>query len=196
MSNRIEGITGVVLAGGKGSRMRNTDKSRLSAGTETFVDLSLKSLSFCGELMIISNNPHIHHNRGADVYPDIFPDCGPLGGLYTGLKKAKNNRIILLACDMPFVTEALMRRIASYPFEGNALLPIAHGRQQPICAVYSTSLIPLIEEFIEKKEFMIVRMLDKTKVDYLDLSAEDTGNHFININTPSDYERYIKPFRS
>ena len=99
----ISDVTGVLLAGGKSRRM-GQDKRFLSVGPGTLYGRSLAVLRAVFEQVVVvvaQDSPSIEAE--VPVLRDLIPDCGSLGGLYTGLKQAGTEWVFAVACDMPFL---------------------------------------------------------------------------------------------
>ena len=106
----ITDVTGILLAGGKSRRM-GRDKRFLPVGEETLFARSLAALRsiFQRVLVVVAqDSPPI--DTDAIVLRDLVPDCGSLGGLYTGLKEAGTDWVFAVACDMPFLDPATVRQ--------------------------------------------------------------------------------------
>src|SRR4030067_2718582 len=99
-------MTGVILTGGKSSRM-GQDKALLSIGG---VQLIKRMLDVFGalfdEILVVTNKTGRHAGSGYREVTDIIPDCGPLGGIYTGLSSASSDRIFVAPCHLPFLRES------------------------------------------------------------------------------------------
>ena len=96
------GVTGVLLAGGKSRRM-GEDKRYLVVGEQTLLERGLDLLrSIFQEVLVVIAQDSPPLDVDARVVRDLVPDCGSLGGLYTGLTQATTLYIFVVACDMPF----------------------------------------------------------------------------------------------
>ena len=128
-------ITGIILAGGKSSRM-GTDKGILELNGRKMVDYVIKALTpNVDEIIIIANNKN-YNNLGYKVYRDIIKNCGPMGGIYTGLMKSKTKNNMLVCCDIPNISSIIIEYIIISAGEEAALVPIHNGQAEPLCAVY------------------------------------------------------------
>jgi molybdenum cofactor guanylyltransferase len=115
------------------------------------------------------------------IRKDLLPRCGPLGGIYTGLKRTKASAVLFLPCDSPFLSAGLLRRFIDR-FEGKrALFGQAHGRPGfPI--LLPRSLLPLIHEQIRAGKFALHDLARATKARFVRVTADQA----FNINTPED----------
>ena len=177
----------IVLSGGNSSRI-NADKAFLElTGNKTIIENITKCLKdIFSEIIIVANNADDYRFLGYKVVPDLIKGKGPLGGIYTGLKAIKESNAFVLACDMPFVNIDLIRHMLK--FNGfDAVVPRFDGYIEPLHAVYSKNMLPLIESQIEKNELKISETVKKIKnikyVEKEEIEKFDKGRLcFFNIN--------------
>ena len=151
----IDDITGVVLAGGRGSRMGGVDK-----GLQNFngIPLALHTLMRLqpqvGEVMVNANrNLGAYEAIGAPVWPDVVGDyAGPLAGFLTGLERCETGWLVTVPCDTPLFPQDLVARLAQSAQEQDADIAMAaareedgHTRTQP---VFSLMRVDLMENLI------------------------------------------------
>jgi len=190
----ITDVTGVLLAGGKSRRM-GEDKRFVFVGQRTLFERSCAVLCELFEqvcVVIAQDSPSLQAD--VPVVRDLIPDCGSLGGLYTGLRWAKTQHIFLAACDMPFLNPEIILHMVRLKDEADVVISRWATRLQPTHAVYSRDCLPVIEEMMKvhnrKIQSMIdhpvlrVRVIDETEIRHID----HDGRSMFNINTPSDLE--------
>src|SRR3970040_2689113 len=98
-----------ILAGGQARRLDGRDKGALPVAGVRVIDRQLEALRpLTSRIVIVGGPPDRYGDVGVPVVPDLLPDAGPLGGLYTALHGA-SARIIVLACDLPFVSSPFLR---------------------------------------------------------------------------------------
>lgn len=186
-----------ILAGGQGKRMGGQDKSLLTLKGKTFFSLLVERLK--GEfdqIYISSNGPEIF--EGYLVIRDLYPPCGPLGGIGSVLETAKEDLIFFIACDMPLLQKSLidlMKIQWSRSFDG--LVPRdREGRWIPTCGLYSKKILPQIRENIAQKNYRISALFSQSKIKALDPAlwekVDPEGLSFLNVNTPAEYEELRK----
>jgi molybdenum cofactor guanylyltransferase len=144
----ITDVTGVLLAGGKSRRM-GEDKRFILVGQETLFDRSLTVLRELFEavcVVIAQDSPPLQAD--VPVVRDLIPDCGSLGGLYTGLRLAKTQHIFVVACDMPFLTPHVIRHMVQLKDSADIVISRWATRLQPTHAVYGRKCLPVIEEMM------------------------------------------------
>lgn len=107
----ISGVTGVVLAGGASRRM-GQDKALLVWQGQTLLSRTVDCLSsLCDEIIVVGPERDVQLAPCARVVADILPNSGPLGGLYTGMREARNSVVLALACDLPHVHAGALTRL-------------------------------------------------------------------------------------
>src|SRR3954447_11955988 len=111
-----EDIAGLILAGGRGSRMGGVDKGLQShRGMPLAMHAVLRLAPQIGELMINANrNLGAYEALGVPVWPDSLPDyAGPLAGFLTGLERCETPYLVTVPCDTPQFPEDLVARLAA-----------------------------------------------------------------------------------
>ena len=130
---------------------------------------------------------------GAEVVPDVFPRRGPLGGLYSALRQCTEERLLLVGCDMPFLSPALLRLVLGEPGNWEAVVPLVNGVPQTLHAAYSRECLPAVEELMRKEGPGLVDLLKVINVRYLEeepLKRLDPQlRSFFNVNTEGDLAR-------
>jgi len=188
----ITDVTGVLLAGGKSRRM-GEDKRFLSVGEETLFERSLGVLRsvFQRVLVVIAqDSPALQSD--VPVYRDLIPECGSLGGLYTGLKQAVTPYVFVVACDMPFLNPATICSFMEFKGDYDVVMAKLENGLHPMHALYHRQCLPVMEDLMKAQELKIQRLaahpsLRVRLITPDELSAIDPdGRSFYNVNTPSD----------
>lgn len=183
-----QGITGVILAGGKNSRM-GTDKGLLKVEGKRIVERIIMALeSEVDEIIIISNGNNYDY-LGYKIYDDLIKDCGPMGGIYTALSHSSAPKSFVVSCDMPFVSKELVNFIIENSDDCEIAIPLNGKMLEPLCAVYDTSCKEQFEVLLKRKEWKMQDSLDHFKVKRIQIPENIFAeNCFENINTPAEYE--------
>lgn len=187
-------MNAAVLAGGKGSRMNYTDKSKLLFNDKTFLEIIISKMIDFETIMVISNrNISEYKDIKAQFHKDLIKDIGPLGGIYTALQKSENQHVFVTSCDMPFISTEYIRQICSHN-SYDIVVPVYKGRYEMLFALYSQNCLPRIQEMIEEKRYKITGLFDDQS---LSVKKVDVDNSFIstlrNINTEKDYLELTTP---
>ena len=143
-----DSITGLILAGGA-SRRFGADKARAAVEGRTMIARVFEAVSAVTEEVLVSvrEGGEDYGLPGVRVVEDAVPGAGPLAGLEAGLRACRTPWLLVVACDMPFLTpdalEAIKRRRA--PGLDAVVAQTPDGRLQPLCACYATRILPVVE---------------------------------------------------
>ena len=186
-------MTGIVLAGGKSSRM-GLNKAFIEFGGRRLIEATVGRLArLFPEVLIVANDLDLYAYLGMRVIADLIPDSGSLGGIYTGLSVATTPKAFVVACDMPFLSGDLIALLVREAEDWDVVVPRAAGELQPMHAVYAKSCLPFIKEAIEAGRFKIAGFFPKVKVKTIEepkLREVDPGLlGLMNVNTPHELER-------
>lgn len=185
-------ISAAILAGGRARRFGGADKAALVIDGRRILDRQLAALSpLTDDICIVANDPDRYAGCQTRVIADAIPGAGPLGGLYSALSAARYDPVLVLACDLPFVTGAALRGLAdAYAPEWDAVVPQSTRGREPLCAVYARRCANAIRHRIERRELKLEDLLDALHVRELARGALDDEDWlFENVNTPHDYAR-------
>lgn len=182
-----------ILAGGKSRRM-GQDKAFLEFEGVPMIHRVINAVNpHVKNIVIIANDPQdkLLKSIGPLVYEDKIRGLGPLSGLYTAFEATGAGELLLVACDMPLILPEIIELLISYPdWSGDALIPVAGGREQGLLAVYRRSAIEKVRDKIESQSIQFDEFrkgLDKTLIaeDAIKLLDPDLRS-FKNINRPED----------
>ncbi|MDQ3100895.1 MAG: molybdenum cofactor guanylyltransferase [Bacteroidota bacterium] len=183
------GWTGVVLAGGKSSRM-GKDKALIEINGRTLLDHALDKLQARVSDLLVIGDPQKYGHVGPFVIADEAPDQGPLIGLITAMRYASNDRLLVLACDMPNVTDRLLERLQREL--GNftdAVVPKHRDRIEPLCAAYHRRCERHFREMWRNGDLKVQNALRGLRIHELELEPGSDGwpiDLFSNVNRPED----------
>ena len=190
MDGPFPDVAAFILAGGKSTRM-GTDKA--------FVPLEGRPLlaRALDLARSISSDVHIVGDAAkfapfAPVVEDIFPACGPLGGIHAALRASDKELNAILAVDLPFVSFALLQFLITRArnSKATATLARADGFWQPLCAVYRRDFAEAAESALRVGHYKIDPLFDKVPVQGITQEelemAGFTPAIFRNLNTPEE----------
>jgi molybdenum cofactor guanylyltransferase len=176
--------------------MGGADKAALAVGDARIIDRQLAALSaVADDVRIVANDRQRYAALGVRVIPDLVPDRGPLGGLHAALLDASHDRVLVLACDLPFVTAALLERLVSESGTGeeiDAVLPRSARGLEPLCALYMKRCAGRVLARLERGDLAVAGLVDDLRVREIGpeaLAPYDDGSLFENVNTPHDHAR-------
>lgn len=195
-------ITAVILAGGQ-SRRLGRDKAVEPFGGEPLIRrvirLASEAVSACQVMVVVADEARaaalpLNDNHLTAV--DLFPDCGSLGGIYTGLNASSSEWSLVTACDMPFLSAPLLAHMVSLRDGVDAVVPVVDGRPEPTHALYTRRCLPAIETRLRAGQLKISGFFDDVAVHYVpesDIRRFDPDLlSFFNINRPEDLSRAVE----
>ncbi len=183
----------IIQAGGKSSRM-GTDKLFIPFRGQELIEWVIGRLAnLTDDLVIISNQPEKLKYLNQAVYPDAITGIGPLAGLFTGLKHARYERVVMVACDMPFVNSSLLREEVRLldEMQVDVVIPAPGGKTEPLHAAYRReTCLPVIEAGIRSGMRRLIEWHPLVRVHTMEDSEinkyDPAGLAFMNINNPAD----------
>jgi molybdopterin-guanine dinucleotide biosynthesis protein A len=194
-SNLIKEVTGLILAGGKSSRF-GRNKALVEVGGIRLIERVIRVMgSVFQKLIIITNTPDEYAYLKLPMIEDLIKGLGPLGGLYTGLESITTEFGFFVACDMPFLSEPLIRHIIEFKDEFDVILPKIDWKIEALHGLYNKSCLPSIRELIDSRQYQVIRFFPKMRVKYLDEAEirkyDPELKTFFNINEPREMPSHI-----
>jgi molybdenum cofactor guanylyltransferase len=185
-------VTGVLLAGGKSRRM-GVDKRFLELGGETLLRraLSVYERLFRDILIVVAEPVPELRALGHEIVTDLIPGCAALGGLYTGLSRARSPRVFAAACDMPFLNSAVIGHLLEFGDDDVVMPKLATGLQ-PMHAVYAKTCLPYFEQMMAINNLSIQSVVEHHTLRTRYVPEEPLRTldpqllSFLNLNTPED----------
>lgn len=186
---------GFITAGGRSSRM-GTDKAWLELDGRAIIEHVIAALVPVTTSVAIIANSADYARLGFPVFADRETGIGPLEAVRTALASANSSRIVLVGCDLPFVTAELFRFLLSIPGNHNAVVPVGADRKlEPLCAIYRPEALHVVTDLIARGERKISILFDRlsTRIVAFDELRHLEGSElfFENVNTPEDYLQAI-----
>ncbi len=146
--------TGAILAGGRARRLGGLNKAGLvlHPSGASILDRQLTRLSrVVDRTIIIANDPEKFTGAGVPVIADLVSDGGALGALYTAVHSAKTDRTLVVACDMPFLSEPLLAHLVDVGGAADIAIPRTRRGYEPLCATYSRRSAVELHRLIDRK---------------------------------------------
>jgi molybdenum cofactor guanylyltransferase len=178
-----------ILAGGTARRMGGRRKALLELGGRTILERQLAVLRQVSDPIFVVGSDATYEALGLDVVPDEMAGCGALGGIYTAIVRSPKQRTLVVACDLPFLSLALLRRLIDVR-DADIAVPRSRRGLEPLCAIYSRACAGAIRLRLARGELEATKLPEGLKVE--EIAAETFGPDdlmFVNVNTPHDYER-------
>ena len=187
-------ISCIILAGGKGLRL-GRDKALETINDRYLLDWVVSRLSFFNSNIIIvtaTKQPFLQFIGYSKlrIVTDTYPGKGSLGGIYTGLATSDSGYNFVVACDMPFLNQALLRYMIQLSANFDLVVPRWEGMVEPLHAVYSKSCLAPIESLLRQGTLSVTELFTLVKVRYVEAEEIDRLDpkhlSFFNINTEAD----------
>ena len=190
-------VSAFILAGGKSSRM-GTDKAFALLNGRTLLARMLDAARSLTSNVYIVGDP-AKYKAFAAVIEDIFPGCGPLGGIHAALRSSSSDLNVVLAVDTPFVSLALLQFLVTQARNSAAsLVTVARGNDgmQPLCAVYRREFADAAENALRAERYKIDALFDPASTQIIGQEELETAGFspliFRNLNTPDELVRAQK----
>jgi len=182
-------VTGIILAGGASSRM-GKDKGLCEFKGKALISYAIEALSpICSTILISSNNIDDYQGYGYEVIVDEYKGIGPIGGIYSTLKKSATQHNLIISCDTPFLNTQLLEYVLASSDNYDVVVP-EHGDSfiEPLAAYYSSTIIKNLKQVIEKKDYKLMNFFNKIRFKKLNVDTFTgfSNNLFKNLNTPDD----------
>jgi molybdenum cofactor guanylyltransferase len=143
-----------------------------------------------GEILLSCNHPHCYASLGIRCVQDLFPGQGPLAGLHASFHATHREEILVVACDMPRVSESLLRALLLSDRGWDAVVPCSSdGRVHPLCALYRRTCLPSLTERLTRGENKAQTFLNESGLQVRLLHPQEGGyadENLININSIND----------
>jgi molybdenum cofactor guanylyltransferase len=140
-------VAGIILAGGRASRMGGRDKAFAAVGGEPIAVRTVRLFrELFPQVLVVTNRPERFERLGCETLTDRIPGCGPLGGLHAGLVASHHPHAFVAACDMPRLDAGVIRFLLGRIGSADAIVPCWEGDVEPLHAVYARRCLPVVEE--------------------------------------------------
>jgi len=190
-----KGMTGIILSGGKSSRM-GLNKAFLEIKGERLIDRTLRQFKeLFSEVILVTNEPLLYLDQDVTLITDIYKRKGPLGGLYAGLFYSSFDYAFLCPCDMPYLNTKfiryMMERVAGY----DIVIPETPEGYHPLHAIYSRRCLPTIKSLLMRDRLKMIGCFKGMRVLFIPepviRSYDPEGRMFMNINTQQDLQQAL-----
>ncbi len=186
-------LTISIQAGGRSSRM-GQDKALMPFLGHTLIERVITRLApLADELIITTNQPEAYRFLNRPLFPDLIPERGALGGLYTALASATQPLVAVVACDMPFANPTLLawQRDVLLSEDLDVVIPASAEGLEPLHAVYRReTCLPHIRAALAADQWKLISWFPQVRVRELspqECARRDPGRlAFSNVNTPQE----------
>ena len=190
MESHLSGISGIILAGGKSTRY-GRNKALVEINGIRLIERVIRVMEPLFErLIIITNTPQDYAYLKLPMVEDLIKGLGPLGGVFTGLQTMSDDAGFFVACDMPFLSGALIHHMVDVMEDFDAVVPKVDWKIEALHAIYTKHCIPAIKKLIDNKDYQVIKFFQSVRVRYLNkeeiLDFDPEMKSFFNINRPEE----------
>lgn len=184
----------IILAGGKGKRL-GIDKSWAEIRGKTLLQRAISNLEFLdSEIVIVkapgAELPPIRSGARLRVVQDSVSGKGPMEGIFTGLSHSRYQYNLVVACDMPLLNRDLLKYMASFAGNFDAVVPRLGPHLEPLHAVYDKHCTLEIEKLLSQDALKVDSLFSRVRTRFVGPAEidrfDETHNCFLNINVPVD----------
>lgn len=183
-----------ILAGGQARRFSGQDKSRLVIEGRPIIVRQLHVLQrVAEEIFVVAPEATRFADLGLPVHPDRVAGLGVIGGIDTALDVARGDRVVVIACDLPFLTEPLLAELVRRAAESDGAWVRGSRGAEPLIACYQRRARQAVQEAIAEGRLDargLGHRLDIREIGPEELAAYGAEDLLLsNVNTPEDYAR-------
>jgi molybdopterin-guanine dinucleotide biosynthesis protein A len=200
-------ITGIILSGGKSSRM-GRNKSFLKVGETTIVERVRDLLQgIFQDVILITNDPNEYKFLGLPMFEDVYKHKGPLAGIHSGLIHSSNEINFIISCDIPLITLEMIKYLVDYKTDKLITIAKADGFIQQLAGKYSEACLSDAEEILKeqleaerrddtqmKRRCNVLKLIDRVGTEIID--AEELPFYiedmYFNMNKTEDYKLLLQ----
>jgi len=177
--------TAIILAGGKSSRM-GQDKGLMRFRGRPMVQHVIDAAAMvCNTFVVVTDHP-MYSMFGFRTVADEVKSFGPVAGILSGLRSSGTERNLVLSCDVPFVTPAMLKELVLCDADADVIVAEgADARIHPLIAIYTRNCIPALERAIAEDEHRLRTVLEELRVHRVRFS-EEMAPQLRNVNTIED----------
>ena len=185
-------ITGIILAGGKSSRMGD-DKGLMLLNGKPMVQYVIQALQKVVSTIIIISNNEEYEKFGFKVYNDLIKEKGPVGGIYTGLHYSDTEINICVSCDTPLINSSFLSWLLLNSKNNLVTISSYKGKTNQLIGVYKKSGIEIFKkrldhDLLKLKDAILELNSEVLEVSEMNSSLVFDESIFLNANTKYDLE--------
>lgn len=173
------------------------DKALLVFDGEPVLVRTLRLVESVADVATVIAKSEDYRSLGLRVIADDFPGAGPLGGIATALRVSNASWNLIVACDLPYLTQKWLEHLVARAraSRADAVLPMNERGPEPLCAVYHKSSESAIRAALARGTRKVTDGLQALCVDSIEPAEwkafDSDGMLFENMNSPADYEEAV-----
>tara|TARA_R110002050_G_scaffold275455_1_gene420211 strand:+ start:20281 stop:20865 length:585 start_codon:yes stop_codon:yes gene_type:complete len=188
-------ITGIILSGGKSTRM-GTDKGFLLLNKKPFTQYSIDALQpLVSEILIVSDNPD-YDVFGLKRIKDITKNAGPVAGICSGLEASSTEYNLILSCDIPLITADILKKLIEAIDDTSEVIQIeSNGKSMPLIALYKKQCKEIFNKLLKTDERRLRVAVNACQSKNIVLELEH-DLFTINVNTKNELKMIEDAYNS
>ncbi|NQW03785.1 MAG: molybdenum cofactor guanylyltransferase [Acidobacteria bacterium] len=190
----LQTTAAAILTGGRARRFGGRDKSRLIVDGRSIIVRQVETLQLVTrEVFLVGHSPERFADLNLPVFPDRVQGLGALGGILTALESTRADHVLVIACDMPFLAEGLLRALVAHAADADAAWVHTQRGPEPLVACYRRTALAPIKAAVMAGDLKVADLGQRLRIHALsgrDLAAFGAAEQLLtNLNTPEDYAR-------
>jgi len=184
-------VAGVIVAGGRASRMGGRDKAFAAVAGEPIAVRTIRLFrGLFPQVLVATNRPERFRGLDVETVADQFPGCGPLAGVHAALLASRYPHAFVAACDMPGLDADAIRFLVARIGDADAVVPRWRDDVEPLHAVYARRCLAAMERSLRAGRYALRDFLGQVQVDFVseaELGAvRGAAESLTNVNTPEE----------
>ncbi len=189
--SHLDTISVAILMGGQSSRM-GQDKGLLEFQGKKMIAYALEEGQKLSDDVFIVGNHEGYHEFGVNVFKDIPVGKGPLKGIVTALYHARYSKVLILACDMPFYSAEIAKKMLSENTDDSTLIPKQGEDYQPLAGIYQKSAYQHFLLNLKQETYKITDALAGLPWKSIEMvPSQFHERSFQNMNTKQDLTKIV-----
>ena len=190
----MEKITGIVLCGGKSTRM-GSDKGMVDIMGKPMIEHVITHIEPLCKRILISTNLENYKYLGYEVVNDQWHDFGPAAGILSCLYVSTTDMNLVISCDLPMATTQFLQKLYGYSLDAEITVPRINTHFQPLCGFYRSKIRDQFKEYLlngEKSMQFIIQYFNFRLIGQEMIPGINLEKELLNFNSPEDIESYKK----
>ena len=186
-----------ILAGGRSRRYGGRDKGALVVDGRSIRDRQIAELAtIADDIIIVGWSGQLRQGSGPGrtqvrTVADRVAGAGPLGGVHTALAESPFDTVVVVACDMPYVSAHLLRYLASLAGAADLVVPQTERGYHPLCAVYTRACLEPAARRLAAGQLKMIDLFEDVRVRVVGANElqtfGDVRRMLANVNSPADF---------
>jgi molybdopterin-guanine dinucleotide biosynthesis protein A len=182
---------GVIVAGGRASRMGGRDKAFAAIEGQPIAVRTVRLFQeVFPQVIVATNRPERFARLGVETVTDRHPGCGPLAGIHAAMLASRHPWVFVVACDMPGLDAEVIRWMLARPRTADAVVPRWDDDVEPLHALYAVHTLPQVERCLATGRHALREFLPAVRVDYVEerelRALRGAARSLLNVNTPEE----------